>query len=180
MKDQYYKDIKAGSRLNSDQQKAVDFFDRYNKEQEQQEHTLQKQQSLFVEKTNQVFGEEFKGFEYSVGDKRYRYNVKKADEVKNTQSDINNFVRKFLNKDNTIDDAKGYHKALFTAMNADAIANHFYEQGKTDAMKDSVSKSKNIDMQLRGQHEGVTKVGGVTVRAVSGDSSSKLRVKFNK
>lgn len=180
MKDQYYNEIKSGSRLTPDQQKAMDFFNRYNKEQEQQQQTFKKQQDLFVQKTDQVFNNEFKGFEYSVGEKRYRFNVKNAAEVKNTQSDINNFVRKFLDKDNTIGDAKGYHKALFTAMNADAIANHFYEQGKADAIKNSVAKSKNVDMQPRGQHEGVAKVGGVTVRAVSGDSGSKLRVKFNK
>ena len=180
MKEKYYNEIKAGSRLTPDQQKAVDFFNRYNKEQEQQKQTFELQQNRFVQKTDEVFNDEFKGFEYGVGDKRYRYNVKNAADVKNTQLDINNFVRKFLDKDNTIADAKGYHKALFTAMNADAIANHFYEQGKADAMKDSVARSKNVDMTPRGQHEGVTKVGGMTVRAVSGDSSSKLRVKFNK
>jgi hypothetical protein len=180
MKEKYYNDIKAGSRLTPDQQKAVDFFNRYNKEQEQQKQTFELQQNRFVQKTDEVFNDEFKGFEYGVGDKRYRYNVKNAADVKNTQLDINNFVRKFLDKDNTIADAKGYHKALFTAMNADAIANHFYEQGKADAMKDSVARSKNVDMTPRGQHEGVTKVGAMTVRAVSGDSSSKLRVKFNK
>jgi len=178
MKDQYYNEIKSGSRLTPDQQKAVEFFNRYNKEQEQQQETFKQQQNLFIEKTNQVFNSEFKGFEYSVGDKRYRFNVKNAAEVKDTQSDINNFVRKFLNNDNTIGDAKGYHKALFTAMNADAIANHFYEQGKADAMKDSISRSKNVDMQPRGQHEGVANAGGIKVRAVSGDSGSKLRVKF--
>lgn len=180
MKEKYYNEIKSGSRLTPDQQKAVDFFNRYNKEQEQQKQTFNLQQDRFVQKTNEVFNDEFKGFEYGVGDKRYRYNVKNAADVKNSQLDINNFVRKFLDKDNTIADAKGYHKALFTAMNADAIANHFYEQGKADAMKDSVARSKNVDMAPRGQHEGVTKVGGMTVRAVSGDSSSKLRVKFNK
>lgn len=180
MKEKYYNEIKAGSRLTPDQQKAVDFFNRYNKEQEQQKQTFESQQSRFVQKTDEVFNDEFKGFEYGVGDKRYRFNVKNAAEVKNSQLDINNFVRKFLDKDNTIADAKGYHKALFTAMNADAIANHFYEQGKADAMKDSIARSKNVDMAPRGQHEGVTKVGGMTVRTVTGESGSKLRVKFNK
>lgn len=180
MKDKYYNEIKAGSRLTPDQQKAVDFFNRYNKEQEQQKQTFESQQNRFVQKTDEVFNDEFKGFEYGVGDKRYRFNVKNTAEVKNSQLDINNFVRKFLDKDNTIADAKGYHKALFTAMNADAIANHFYEQGKADAMKDSISRSKNVDMAPRGQHEGVTKVGGMTVRTVTGESGSKLRVKFNK
>ena len=100
-------------------------------------------------KTQEVFNDKFKGFEYNVGDKRYRFNVKNANEVKETQGDINNFVKKFLNKNNEMSDAKGYHKSLFTAMNPDAIANHFYEQGKADAMKDSVAKAKNVSMNPR-------------------------------
>lgn len=180
MKERYYAELKAGSRLTQEQQKAVDFFNRYNKEQESVAKTVEQQKNVFLKKTDEVFTSDFKGFEYSVGDKRYRFNVRNMNDVKNTQSDINNFVRKFLNKENVIEDAKGYHKALFTAMNADAIASHFYEQGKADAIKDSITRSKNVDMNPRGQHEGVSQVGGVQVRAVSGESSSKLRVKFNK
>lgn len=180
MKERYYAELKAGSRLTQEQQKAVDFFNRYNKEQESVAKTVEQQKNIFLKKTDEVFTSDFKGFEYSVGDKRYRFNVRNANDVKNTQSDINNFVRKFLNKENVIEDARGYHKALFTAMNADAIASHFYEQGKADAIKDSITRSKNVDMNPRGQHEGVSQVGGVQVRAVSGESSSKLRVKFNK
>lgn len=178
MKERYYAELKAGSRLTQEQQKAVDFFNRYNKEQESVAKIAEQQKNIFLKKTDDVFTSDFKGFEYSVGDKRYRFNVRNANDVKNTQSDINNFVRKFLNKENVIEDAKGYHKALFTAMNADAIASHFYEQGKADAIKDSITRSKNVDMNPRGQHEGVSQVGGVQVRAVSGESSSKLRVKF--
>lgn len=180
MKERYYAELKAGSRLTQEQQKAVDFFNRYNKEQESVAKTVEQQKNVFLKKTDEVFTNDFKGFEYNVGDKRYRFNVRNVNDVKNTQSDINNFVRKFLNKENVIEDAKGYHKALFTAMNADAIASHFYEQGKADAIKDSITRSKNVDMNPRGQHEGVSQVGGVQVRAVSGESSSKLRVKFNK
>lgn len=179
-KSKYYDDIKSGSKLTTDQQKAVDFFNRYNEEQEQQQQLIQKQQQKFVQQTENVFSEDFKGFDFNVGDKRFRYNVKDANQVKQNQMDLNNFIGKFLDKDNTIGDAGAYHKALFTAMNADAIANHFYEQGKADAISDSISRSKNVDMAPRGQHEGVTKAGGMTVRAISGDTGSKLRVKFNK
>ena len=179
-KSKYYNDIKSGSKLTDDQQKAVDFFNRYNEEQEQQQQLIQKQQQKFVQQTENVFNQDFKGFDFKVGDKRFRYNVKDANQVKQNQMDLNNFIGKFLDKDNTISDAGAYHKALFTAMNADAIANHFYEQGKADAISDSISRSKNVDMAPRGQHEGVTKAGGMTVRAISGDSGSKLRVKFNK
>ena len=134
-KSKYYEDIKYGSKLTSEQQKAIDFFNRYNTESKEQEAIAEKQHSTFLNKTNKLFNKEFKGFEYNVGDKKFRFNVKNSDTVKETQSDVNNFVRKFLNKNNEMSDAKGYHKSIFTAMNSDAIANHFYEQGKADALK---------------------------------------------
>jgi len=148
-KSKYYEEIKAGSRLTTEQQKAVNFFNRYNKESEETQKIAEKQTNTFKLKTQQVFNDKFKGFEYNVGNKKYRFNVNNAKEVKETQSDINNFVKKFLNKNNEMSDAKGYHKSLFTAMNSDAIANHFYEQGRADAMKDSVAKAKNVSMDPR-------------------------------
>ena len=180
LKSKYYEQIKAGSRLTPDQQKAVKFFNRYNKENEETSKIAKKQSEIFLNKTNKVFNDKFKGFEYNVGEKRFRFNVKNANEVKQSQSDINNFVKKFLAEDNTMGDAKGYHKALFTAMNADAIANHFYEQGKADAIKESISRSKNVDMSPRGVHEKTTNVDGVKFRVVSGDDSSSLRIKMKK
>ena len=179
-KSKYYEEIKAGSKLTPEQQKAMDFFNRYNKESEQNLQRATKQKSVFDKKTEKLFTNNFKGFEYNVGDKVYRFNVKDADAVKSTQSDINNFVRKFLDENDTMSDAKGYHKGLFTAMNADAIAQHFYEQGKADAVKDSVKRSKNIDMDPRGSH-GETQVGGVKVRVLGDDSNSfKFKIKNKK
>lgn len=180
MKSKYYDEIKAGSRLTPDQQKAVDFFNRYQKENEESSKLAQRQASVFTQKTEKVFSQDFKGFEYQVGEKKYRFNVKDAGKVKETQSDISNFTKKFLGNDSTIGDAKGYHKALFTAMNADAVANHFYQQGKADAMKESSQRSKNVDMSPRGTHEQTTQVGGFKVRAISGDDSGRLRVKIRK
>ena len=179
-KSKYYEDIKAGSKLTTEQQKAIDFFNRYNKESEETKKVAEAQKSNFLKKTNNVFNDKFKGFEYSVGDKKYRFNVKNANEVKEAQSDINNFVKKFLNKNNEMSDAKGYHKSLFTAMNADAIAQHFYEQGKADAIKNSVAKSKNINMNPRQSH-GEIKGGGLKFK-VLGDNSSdfKFKIKNNK
>tara|TARA_R110002153_G_scaffold4371_3_gene20714 strand:- start:3742 stop:4902 length:1161 start_codon:yes stop_codon:yes gene_type:complete len=180
LKSTYYEEIKAGSKLNPEQQKAVTFFDRYNKEQEQTTKLAEKQKSSFIKKTDAVFSEEFKGFEYNVGDKRYRFNVKNADQVKSNQSDINNFVKKFLNDKNEIGDAKGYHKSLFTAMNPDTVAQHFYEQGKADAMKESMARSKNVDMKPRGVHEKVTTSNGWSVKAVDGADVSQFKVKIRK
>ena len=179
-KSKYYEEIKAGSKLTPEQQKAVDFFNRYNKESEQTQKTVEKQKLVFNKKTQQVFNDEFKGFDYNVGDKTYRYSVKDAEQIKNTQSDINNFVGKFLDENNTMSDAKGYHKSLFTAMNADAVARHFYEQGKADALKETVAKSKNINMDPRQSHS-VVEAGGIKVRVLGDDSNSfKFKMKSKK
>jgi hypothetical protein len=164
LKTKYYEEIKGGSRLTPEQQKAVDFFNRYNKDKED----VEKQTQTFNNKTNQVFNDSFKGFEYKVGDKRFRFNVKNPNEVKESQSNINNFVKKFLNKKNEMEDAAGYHKSLFTAMNPDAIANHFYEQGKADAMKQSIANTKNISMDPR-KTQSAAPQQGTTYRSVSAD-----------
>ena len=160
LKNKYYDELKLSSKLSPEQVKAVEFYDSYKQEQESTQQLAQKQRSIFEEKTNTLFDNEFKGFEYKVGSNKYRFKVKDVNNVKNTQ------------------DAAGYHKALFTAMNADAIANHFYEQGKADAIKTQLNKSKNIDMQPRGTHQEVTTNSGFKIRAVSGDDSSKLRIKI--
>ena len=169
-KSKYYEEIKAGSRLTEDQQKAINFYNESEKKKE--EHNKSKR--TFLNKTDSFFGQNFKGFEYNVGDKKYRFNVKDVDKVKESQSNINNFVSKFTNKENSIiEDTAGYHKSLFTAMNPDAIAKHFYEQGKADAIKSQVAKDKNIDLNPRKTH-GETNVGGVKYR-VLGQSSSDMK-----
>ena len=179
-KSKYYEDIKMGSKLTSEQQEAINFFNRHNEEEAERQETLERNTSTFLNKTDNVFNDKFEGFEYTVGDKKFRYSVKDANKVKETQSDINNFVKKFLNKNNAMEDAGGYHKSLFTAMNADSIINHFYEQGKADAMRDSVANAKNVSMSPRQSH-GEVELGGVKVR-VLGDSSSdfKFKIKNNK
>ena len=178
-KSKYYEEIKSGSRLTPEQQKAVDFFNRYNKESEENQKRFKQVKNVFDEKTNKVFSQEFKGFEFNVGEKKMMFNVKDTKSVKDTQSDINNFVKKFLNKEGVMDDAGGYHKGLYTAMNADAVAQHFYEQGKADAIKSSVEKSKNINMDPRQSHKEVT-VGGTKFRVLSGDSASDFKVKMKR
>ena len=181
LKSKYYDEIKAGSRLNPDQQKAVEFFSRYTKESEDAAKIAEQQTSRFNRESAKVFNESFQGFDYNVGDKKYRFKVNDTGKVKETQGDINNFIKKFLNEKGEMSDAKGYHKSLFTAMNADQVAQHFYEQGKADAVKDSMARTKNVDMNPRGVHEEVTAANGWKIRAVdSGTNSSKLKVKFKK
>ena len=181
LKSKYYEEVKMGSKLSPDQQKAVDFFNRYNKESEESAKIAEKQSKRFRQESAKVFNDKFEGFDFNVGDKKYRFNVKDKNGISETQSDINNFIGKFLDKNGEMSDAKGYHKSLFTAMNPDQIAQHFYEQGKADALKDSVAKSKNVNMNPRGVHEKVTASNGVTYKVLNpSESGSKLKVRFKK
>ena len=178
-KSKYYEEIKAGSKLTSEQQKAIDFFNRYNKENEEQKKITEASVNKFKQRTERVFNKDFKGFDYQVGDKKFRFNIKDINKVKETQSDINNFVNKFVGEDKTtIEDATGYHKSLFTAMNADVIAKHFYEQGKADAIKNQVAKDKNINTDPRQTH-GEVNAGGIKVK-VLGDSANDFKYKIKR
>ena len=179
LKGKYYEEVKLGSKLSSDQQKAIEFFNTYNNEQSGQQKLQEKQPAHFNNETKKVFSENFKGFEFKVGEnKKYRFNITDKQVVQDKHSDILNVFNKYISKDNLLQDANGYHKALFVADNADEVANHFYEQGKADAIKQLNADSKNINMDPR--KTGIVEAGGVKVRAISGDDSSKLRVKIKK
>jgi hypothetical protein len=174
VKSKYYEDIKAGSKLTSEQQEAVNFFNKYNEESE----SNNKLTDIFQQKTEKVFNDKFKGFEYNVGERRFRFNVKDVDKVKTSQRDINNFIGKFLDKDNTMSDAEGYHKGLFTAMNPDQVANHFYEQGRADALKESIAKSKNVNMDPRQSHVENVNTSGFSARVINDDGPDfKFKIK---
>ena len=178
LKDKYYDEVKLGSRLTPEQQEAINFFNRYKEEQSDLQQTQERSLKNFTEKTNQVFSEDFKGFDFKVGDKKFRFNVKDVNATKEAQSDILNAFSNFLDENNTLKDGTGYHKALFAARNADSIANHFYEQGKADAIRQLNAQSKNINMDARKSAGSVIEAGGMKVRAISGDDSSKLKVKL--
>ena len=173
LKDKYYEEIKLRPSISNDQQKAMDFFNRYN----EREEVAQKQHKEFVDTTNNLLNDKFKGFEFNVGEKKFRYGVKDPSKVAESQSNINTFIRKFLNEKGDVVDHKGYHKAMYAAENADTIAQHFYDQGKADATKNIMAESKNIDQKPRANAEDVY-VGGLKVRAVTGGSDlTKLRIK---
>ena len=180
LKSKYYDEIKMGSRLNPEQQKAVEFFNRYNKESEEAAKVAERQTSRFKQESEKVFSDKFEGFDYSVGDKKYRFKVKDAGQVKETQGDINNFIKKFLNEKGEMKDAKGYHKSLFTAMNADQVAQHFYEQGKAEAVDDLMKKTKNVNMSDRSVPQVAASKGGMQVRAVSPSSGKGLKIRSSK
>ena len=179
MKEKYYNDIKSGSKMPSDIKEAVDFYGTYKKEQEELTALQQKSNEHFLSKTENVFNNEFKGFDFKVGENKYRYNVKDVNETKQAQSDVLNAFKMFLDDNNMLKDAEGYHKALYVARNADSMANHFYEQGKADAIKSMSSNAKNINMDPRKGAQNI-EAGGLKVRAIGGDDSSKLRIKLRK
>jgi hypothetical protein len=178
VKSKYYEDIKSGVKLTTEQQEAIEYFNKHNEESEKNREIYGQQQDVFTNKTNNLFNDKFKGFEYNIGEKKFRFNVKDGAKVKETQSDINNFIKKFLTKENTMEDAAGYHKGLFTAMNPDQVANHFYEQGKADALKESIAKSKNVSMDPRQSHGENLNTSGLKVRALNNDDQPDFKFKI--
>ena len=173
-KSKYYDEIKLRPGVTQDQQKAMDFFNRYNEEQKM----VQDQHKRFQNNTKNYFNQEFKGFDFNIGEKKFRYGVSDTNGVANTQSDLTNFVGKFLNEKGEVKDYAGYHKAIYAAENADTIANHFYEQGKADAVKDMMAKSKNVSNEPRVTSTGDVFINGMKVKAISGVDSSKLKLKI--
>jgi len=178
VKSKYYEDIKSGVKLTTEQQEAIEYFNKHNEESDRNRELYKNQHDVFTNKTNNVFNDKFKGFEYNIGDRKFRFNVKDSAKVKETQSDINNFIKKFLTKENTMEDAAGYHKGLFTAMNPDQVANHFYEQGKADALKESIAKSKNVSMDPRQSHGENLNTSGLKVRALNNDDQPDFKFKI--
>jgi hypothetical protein len=176
IKNQYYDEIKLRPGVSKEQQEAFDFFNRYKKNEEEQKM----RHELFKKQTKSLFNNEFKGFEYNVGDKRFRYNVQNNEQVAEKQSDINNFVGKFLDKDGNVTDSVSYHKALYTAMNSDKIAQHFYEQGKADAVKEVINNSRNPSQSQPRQTGGEVFINGLKVKSISGFDSSKLKIQTKK
>ena len=175
-KSKYYDDIKLRPGVTQEQQKAMDFFNRYNKEQQ----IAAERREQFKDSTSKLFNEDFKGFEIKVGEKKFNYNISNPSATAEKQSDLNEFVKKFLNEKGEVIDAVGYHKAFYAAENVDTIANHFYEQGKADAVKDVIAKSKNINNDPRPQASGDVFINGFKVKAISGVDSSRLKIKSKK
>ncbi len=177
-KKKYYDEIKLRPGVTQEQQKAMDFFNRYNEEQK----VVQERHGRFKQNTNNFFNKEFKGFNFNVGDKKFRYKVNNTESVANNQSDLTNLIGKFLNEKGEVKDYAGYHKAIYAADNVDTIASHFYEQGKSDAIKQMTAKSKNIseDTRQTAASAGDVFINGLKVKAISGANSSKLRIKTKK
>jgi hypothetical protein len=175
-KSKYYDEIKLRPGVTQEQQKAMDFFNRYNEEQKM----VKSNHDRFKLNTKNYFNQDFKGFDFSVGEKKFRYGVSNTEKVADAQSDLTNFVGKFLNEKGEVKDYANYHKAIYAAENVDTIAGHFYEQGKADAIKDMTAKSKNISNEPRTTSTGDVYINGLKVKAIDGVDSSKLKLRINK
>ena len=173
LKDKYYDEIKLKPGVTQEQQKAVDFFNRYNEEQQ----TIKQRTESFQNRTKTYFNDDFKGFDFKLGEKKFRYGLKDNSSVANQQSDISNFIKKFLNDKGEVSDLSGYHKALYVANNPDKVINHFYEQGRADAVRELTAKSKNISDEPRATQSGDVFINGLRVKSVSGADSSRLKIK---
>lgn len=154
---------------------AFNFYSQYQEQSEQEAQLQQQRSSAFTEKTNKLFNEEFKGFEFNLGDKKQVFKPKDVGQVKEEQSDISNFFAKHLDENGIVKDASQYHKAIFAASNVDALAKHFYEQGVADATGGLVKETKNIDMSVRDNK--TVDVKGTKFRVVDSgeDYSFKIR-----
>jgi hypothetical protein len=172
MKSKYYDEIKLRPSVTNEQKKANEFFQRYNKEQE----ALVQAREEFVKSTEDFFHNKFEGFNFEVGDQRFKYQVSNPTEMTNAQNDVTKIISKFTDKEGNINDMSGYHKALYAARNADRLAEHFYEQGKADATRDIIAKSKNINNDPKPMAT-ETMSNGWKVKAISGVDSSKLKIK---
>ncbi len=176
-KSKYYDEIKLRPGVTQEQQEAISFYDQYK----QQQETATRLHGDFRDRTKKLFSNEFKGFDFNVGDKKFRYGIKDPSKVGETQVDVQNFVSKYTNEEGSLTDPAGYHKAMYAAMNADKIAHHFYEQGKADGVKDIIQTSKNPSQDgPRQVADGNVFINGLKVKAISGLDSTKLKIKRKK
>jgi hypothetical protein len=175
LKGKYYDEIKLRPGVTQEQKKATDFFNRYN-----EEHSLTEQkQERFKKATSDLLNDDFKGFDFNIGEKKFRYGINNPTKVASDQSNLTDFTGKFLDN-GEVKDYKGYHKAMYAASNVDKIATHFYEQGKADSVKDIVNSSKNISDKPRQTADDSVFINGLKVKAITGVDSSKLRIKKTK
>ena len=174
-KSKYYDEIKLRPGVTQEQQKAMDFFNRYNESQKKSDEA----RNFFTAKTKDYFNN-FEGFNFNLGEKSFKYKVPNPTDVAETQSNLQNLVGKFLDKDGIVNDYDGYHKAIFAAENADSLAKHFYEQGVADATKDIMAKSKNISNAPRTTSNGEVYINGLKVKAITGSDGRKLKIQKRK
>ena len=169
----------SGSSISESDAEELEAYKQYTESAKTYEEEISRKRDWFHKKTDDVFGSEFKGFEFTLDDKKVTFSPGDATELKKIQSDPQNFISKFLNEDGLIDDAVGYHKALSIAMNPEKFANFFYSQGKAEATDDVIRKTKNINMSERKTPE-ITSKGGMQIKSLDKDSGRGLRIRSKK
>jgi len=154
-------------------------YRKYVEESKGLQDVSEKKRKIFEEETGKVFNKDFEGFKFSVEGKDLLYKPAEADKLRESQSDINNFITSHLDDEGVIKDAAAYHRSIAVAMNPESFAKFFYEQGKSDAVDDYSKESKNIDMNVRSAPEALSK-GGFKVTALNDDHGNRLRIRSPK
>ena len=177
-KDKYKVPLESsGGGLSGEEKEMLTAYKSYIDESNTVKEANAKRYDYFLKKTDEVFNNEFKGFEFKVGEKNLTFKPGEATELKNLQSDVNTFLNKYMDNDGLMKDASGYHRALSMAMNPEKYAKFFYDQGVADTVDNVSKKSKNINMDIRQAQQSVTK-DGRTIRAVrSNDSGIGLKIR---
>jgi hypothetical protein len=148
-KDQYMSALESSASLSQETEEAVKFYQLYKEEQQKVSKQNEEVLKTFRSKTDKLFNDEFKGFEFKIGEEKVVFKPKDVEQTKKSQSDLSNFINQHMDENGTLKDAKAYHTALSMAMNPEAYAKFFYEQGKASAVNDVVAQGKNIDMNVR-------------------------------
>lgn len=179
-KEMYKQPLESSAPAISDEDKEeLEEYRQYLSKAKTQQEEVERKRDWFVKKTDEVF-QDFKGFDFKIGDDTFTYNPGDADDVKKSQLDTNSFVGKYIGEDGLIKDAEGYHRSLAVAINPDKFARFFYEQGKSDATEDVNRKMKNINMSERRAPEVAKSKDGLQFRAVSQSSGSGLKIRSKK
>ena len=163
-----------------EQQKELTDYKQFVSEAKTKDEEILRKADWYKQKTSEVFGSEFKGFEFIVdGDKKVNFKPGETSELLNKHQSPQNFVNDYLDEDGMLSDSVGYHKSLAVAMNPDKFAKFFYEQGKAFGKDDVIKQTKNVNMSSRNAPE-FTSQGGTQVRAINPSSGRGLKIKSNK
>ena len=177
-KEKYKMPLESSSAgLSPEEQEEYTSYKQYTKQAKTIEEENNRKRQWFNQKTDEVFGNEFKGFEFNINNKKLSFAPGDAAELKKNQATPANFINKFLDENGLIKDAAGYHRSLAIAMNPERFAKFFYEQGQSDAIEGTMKGIKNINMSERKSSEASVSPSGMQVKAVNPDSGRSLKIR---
>jgi hypothetical protein len=179
LKEKYKVPLESRESLSQQSEKELKAYREYIEDGKSYKEESKRKQEWFVKETGKVFNDKFKGFEFNINDKKVSYSPLPADDLKKSQSSINNFIQTYLDDKGLIKNADKYHKALSMAMNPDKYAKFFYEQGQADAIDNVSKKSKNINMEMRQSPQALAK-SGFKVRSLDTGTGRGLKIRSNK